>query len=82
MINVAVIGYGYSAKTFHMPLINTSESFELIAISSSQKDLLKRHTQNTQQALGGPRITNAMRRMPPLYHSSPPPRTWNGTGII
>lgn len=43
MIKVAVIGYGYSAKTFHMPLINTSEAFELIAISSSQKDLLKRH---------------------------------------
>jgi scyllo-inositol 2-dehydrogenase (NADP+) len=43
MIKVAVIGYGYSAQTFHIPLINASDSFELAAISSSQKDLLERH---------------------------------------
>ncbi len=38
MIKVGVIGYGYSAKTFHMPLIKTSKSLELAAISSSQKE--------------------------------------------
>jgi len=43
MIKVAVIGYGYSAQTFHIPLINASDSFELAAISSSKKDLLERH---------------------------------------
>ena len=43
MIKVAVIGYGYSAQTFHIPLINASDSFELAAISSSQKVLLERH---------------------------------------
>ena len=40
MIKVGIIGFGYSAKTFHIPLINASQSFELTAISSSQKNLL------------------------------------------
>jgi len=38
MLKVGVIGCGYSAKTFHIPLINASDSFQLVAISSSQKD--------------------------------------------
>jgi len=37
MTKVGIIGYGYSAKTFHIPLIKASESLELTAISSSQK---------------------------------------------
>ena len=41
MIKVGVIGYGYSAKTFHIPLIESSASFELVAISSSQTELLR-----------------------------------------
>jgi scyllo-inositol 2-dehydrogenase (NADP+) len=41
MIKVGVIGYGYSAKTFHLPLIASSGSFELAAISSSQTELLR-----------------------------------------
>jgi scyllo-inositol 2-dehydrogenase (NADP+) len=40
MIKVGVIGYGYSAKTFHIPLIVSSGSFELVAISSSQTELI------------------------------------------
>jgi predicted dehydrogenase len=40
MIRVGVIGYGYSAKTFHIPLISTSESLELAAISSSQGEVV------------------------------------------
>ena len=42
MIRVGVIGYGYSAKTFHIPLIKISESLELTAISSSQKETVER----------------------------------------
>ena len=38
MLKVGVIGCGYSAKTFHIPLINASDSLQLAAISSSQKD--------------------------------------------
>lgn len=41
MIKVGVIGYGYSATTFHLPLIVSSGSFELAAISSSQTELLR-----------------------------------------
>jgi scyllo-inositol 2-dehydrogenase (NADP+) len=41
MIKVGVIGCGYSAKTFHIPLITVSDSFELTAISSSQGQALK-----------------------------------------
>ena len=40
MIKVGVIGHGYSAKTFHLPLIETSTSLTLAAISSSQKDTI------------------------------------------
>ena len=41
MIKVGVIGCGYAAKTFHIPLITVSDSFELTAISSSQGQALK-----------------------------------------
>ena len=37
-IKVAVVGYGFSAQTFHLPFINTLEQFELAAISSSKKE--------------------------------------------
>ena len=35
-IKTAVIGYGFSAKTFHIPFISSLAEFELTAISSSQ----------------------------------------------
>jgi scyllo-inositol 2-dehydrogenase (NADP+) len=41
MIKVGVIGYGYSAKTFHIPLIESSASLELVAINSSQTELVR-----------------------------------------
>lgn len=41
MIKVGVIGYGYSARTFHLPLIETLESFSLTAISSSQVEVVQ-----------------------------------------
>ncbi|MFT5881149.1 MAG: scyllo-inositol 2-dehydrogenase (NADP+) [Moritella sp.] len=37
-IKTAVIGYGFSAKTFHIPFIASLPEFELTAISSSQRD--------------------------------------------
>jgi len=40
-IRTAVIGYGFSAKTFHIPFISTLAEFELVAISSSQKDAVE-----------------------------------------
>ncbi|MDN3637891.1 oxidoreductase [Simiduia curdlanivorans] len=44
MIKVGLIGFGYAAKTFHLPLIEASAAFQLTAISSSQSSLiLKRH---------------------------------------
>ncbi len=38
MIKTGVIGYGYSAKTFHLPLIVSSKQFELSAISTSRSE--------------------------------------------
>jgi len=35
-IKTAIIGYGFSAKTFHLPFIEALDQFELSAISTSQ----------------------------------------------
>lgn len=40
-LKVGVIGYGYSAKTFHLPFIDTLESLTLSAISSSQQQVVQ-----------------------------------------
>ena len=40
-IKTAVIGYGLSAKTFHLPFIEALAEFELCAISTSQTEQLK-----------------------------------------
>ncbi|MDX2319428.1 MAG: oxidoreductase [Moritella sp.] len=37
-IKTAVIGYGFSAKTFHIPFVSSLPEFELVAISSSQRE--------------------------------------------
>ncbi|MCW8345837.1 oxidoreductase [Vibrio sp. ZSDZ65] len=37
-IKTAVIGYGFSAKTFHIPFISSMAEFDLCAISSSQAE--------------------------------------------
>ncbi|BFM13706.1 oxidoreductase [Simiduia litorea] len=39
MIKVGIIGFGYAAKTFHLPLIESCPEFQLVAISSSQSGL-------------------------------------------
>lgn len=41
MIKVAVLGYGYSAKTFHLPLIEASESLQLVSISTSKAGIVR-----------------------------------------
>lgn len=41
MVKVSVIGYGYSAKTFHLPFIESSNQYELDAISTSRSDEVK-----------------------------------------
>ena len=43
MIKVGVIGYGFSAQTFHLPFIKASELLQLTAISSTKTALLKSH---------------------------------------
>ncbi len=37
-IKTAVLGYGFSAKTFHIPFITSLPEFDLVAISSSQRE--------------------------------------------
>lgn len=41
MINVGVIGYGMSAKTFHLPFIESNDNFTFTAISTRQKEAVK-----------------------------------------
>ena len=41
MIRVGIIGYGLSARIFHIPFITTADQFELIAISTSQQDAVR-----------------------------------------
>ncbi|MDC0611472.1 oxidoreductase [Vibrio sp.] len=41
-IKTAIVGYGYSAKTFHIPFITNLSSFEFVAISSSKADEVKK----------------------------------------
>ncbi|WAJ68969.1 oxidoreductase [Catenovulum adriaticum] len=36
-IKIAVIGFGNSAKTFHLPFIRNNDAFELVAVSSSKE---------------------------------------------
>jgi predicted dehydrogenase len=40
-IKTAIIGYGFSAKTFHIPFIVGLDEFELCAISTSQKEAVE-----------------------------------------
>ncbi|MEH6580049.1 MAG: oxidoreductase [Amphritea sp.] len=41
VIKTAVVGFGLSATVFHIPFIRASSAFELVAVSSSQKDAVK-----------------------------------------
>ncbi|WP_432460989.1 oxidoreductase [Agarivorans sp. QJM3NY_25] len=41
VIKTAIVGYGFSAKTFHLPFIDTRPEFEVSAISSSQRNIVQ-----------------------------------------
>ena len=41
MIKVGIIGYGNSAQTFHLPFVESNDSLELFAISSSQAEAIR-----------------------------------------
>ena len=41
VIKTAVVGFGLSATVFHIPFIQASSAFELVAISSSQRDAVQ-----------------------------------------
>ncbi len=41
MISVGIIGFGYSAMTFHIPLIECTDEMQLVAVSSSKHDLVR-----------------------------------------
>ncbi|MCE7613976.1 Gfo/Idh/MocA family oxidoreductase, partial [Vibrio fluvialis] len=47
-VKTAVIGYGYSAKTFHLPFINALPELTLSAISSSQQAAVAADWPNAQ----------------------------------
>lgn len=40
-IKVGVVGFGYAASTFHIPLLRSNPGFELSAISTSQPDKVR-----------------------------------------
>jgi len=44
MIKTAVVGFGLSAKVFHLPFLTASNGFSLCALSSSQPDARLFHT--------------------------------------
>lgn len=41
IIKTAIVGYGFSATTFHLPFINNLAQFDVSAISSSQAETVK-----------------------------------------
>ena len=41
MIKTALVGYGFSAKTFHLPFLTTSADYAVTAVSSSQGDKVR-----------------------------------------
>ena len=46
MIKVGIVGYGFSATTFHIPFIQSSEQFELSAIQSSRPSAVQQDFSN------------------------------------
>lgn len=47
-IKTAVIGYGFSAKTFHIPFVSSLAEFELVAISTSNGDAVAKDWPSAQ----------------------------------
>ena len=51
VIKTAIVGYGFSAKTFHLPFIAALPEFAVSAISSSQGDAVKQDWPNATHYL-------------------------------
>ncbi|WP_028868667.1 oxidoreductase [Psychromonas arctica] len=51
LIKTAIVGYGFSAKTFHLPFIDTLSEFDVTAISSSQVDTVEQDWPKVQHYL-------------------------------
>lgn len=51
LIKTAIVGYGFSAKTFHLPFIDTLSEFDVTAISSSQIDTVQQDWPQVQHYL-------------------------------
>lgn len=47
-IKTAIVGYGFSSKTFHIPFLESLNEFEFVAISSSQQDTVRQALPNIQ----------------------------------
>ena len=47
-IKTAIIGYGFSATTFHIPFINTLPEFEFTAVSTRNREAVNRDWPNVQ----------------------------------
>jgi predicted dehydrogenase len=47
VVKTAIVGYGFSAKTFHLPFIDALPEFDITAISSSQAEIVKQNLPNT-----------------------------------
>ncbi|MGP8307896.1 oxidoreductase [Vibrio sp. YIC-376] len=47
-IKTAVIGYGFSAKTFHIPFVSALDEFELVAISTSNGEAVAKDWPSAQ----------------------------------
>lgn len=50
-IKTAVVGYGFSAKTFHIPFVTTLPEFELVAVSTSKSEELAQEWPNVDNYL-------------------------------
>ena len=48
VIKTAIVGYGFSAKTFHIPFLNALDNFAVTAISSSQAEMVKQDHPNAE----------------------------------
>ena len=48
VIKIAIVGYGFSAKTFHLPFLNALDNFAVTAISSSQAEMVKQDHPNAE----------------------------------
>ncbi|WP_341352315.1 oxidoreductase [Azotobacter chroococcum] len=59
LIKTAVIGYGLSARTFHLPFIQNQTELQLVAISSSQEQLRQDHPQLQHYLDGSELIANS-----------------------